>query len=168
MKTIDFNLLKGAIFSGDRKYRYALWRIWNIVHKPLLFIGLNPSNANELSDDPTITRCIVRAANTGFGGLLVANLYAFVSPYPEVLLSNGKAIGTENNAYLKQMIGLAEQSLCGWGSFPAAAKRATSVLRMIQEPYCLGINKDGQPKHPLYIGYNVPMVKLKQEFPKEV
>lgn len=158
MKAIDLCNLKGAIFSEDRKYRYALWRMWSLC-QPLLLIGLNPSTANEISNDATITRCMTRASREGFGGLLMANLYAYVSTNPEVLLGGDEFVGIENDAYLKQMIVMAKQTVCGWGSFPAARKRSSIVLELIPKPYCLGINKDGQPKHPLYIHYDVPMVE---------
>ena len=47
-----------AKFSKDRIYRYALWRIWDDTLPKLLFIGLNPSTADETNDDPTMRRCI--------------------------------------------------------------------------------------------------------------
>jgi hypothetical protein len=37
----------GAEFSTDRKYRYALWRKWDAINPLAMFIGLNPSTANE-------------------------------------------------------------------------------------------------------------------------
>ena len=162
MKLPDFSILKSAIFSEDRKYRYALWRIWNINRPMRLQIGLNPSSANELMDDPTITRGVVRASKDGFGGFIQANLYSYVSTNPKRLLElpELEAIGTENEDYLKFLVGISGQTVCGWGSFPAAIKRAPAVLKMIAEPYCLGINADGQPKHPLYIGYDVPVKRF--------
>ncbi len=156
---LDLSIPKGAIFSEDRKYRYVLWRVWRNNPSLRLFIGLNPSTANEIIDDPTITRSIKRANKDGFGGLLMMNLYAFVSTNPNALLEDGDFIGINNNAYLEQMIELANQTVCGWGSFAPVKNRAPSVLKMIPEPYCLGINKDGQPKHPLYISYDTPIVK---------
>ena len=159
LKDIDLNIPKGAIFSDDRKYRYALWRVWSGIRPLLLLIGLNPSIANEFKDDPTITRGIVRADRTGFGGFLMANLYAYVSTIPKVLLGNGDFVGELTDYYLKQMITMSGRQLCGWGSFAPVSKRAPIVLDMIREPYCLGINADGQPKHPLYIGYDIPMIK---------
>ncbi len=160
MKEIDLNIPRGAIFSDDRKYRYALWRVWNLSRPILLLIGLNPSVANELKNDPTITRGIVRADRDGFGGFLMANLYAFVSTEPKVLLGEGDFVGEFTDYYLKQMIELSGRQLCGWGSFLPVAKRSPIVLAMLKEPYCLGVNADGQPKHPLYIGYDVPMRRL--------
>ena len=156
---IDLSMPTGAIFSVDRKYRYVLWRVWNNSRPILLQIGLNPSKANEIRSDPTITRGIVRAFRYGFGGFLMANLYAYVSTQPEALLGDGDFIGEHTDYYLKQMIEMSQKQICGWGSFRPVKHRASIVLDMIEEPYCLGVNADGQPKHPLYIGYNVPMVK---------
>ena len=159
MREIDLHIPKGAIFSDDRIYRYALWRVWNNNQPVLLQIGLNPSKANEIRSDPTITRGIVRADKTGFGGFLMANLYAYVSTQPGALLGDGDFIGEYTDYYLKQMIDVSQRQLCGWGFFLPVLRRAPTVLAMIKEPYCLGMNKDSQPKHPLYVGYNVPMIK---------
>jgi len=76
VKEIDLSIPQGAIFSDDGKYHYSLWRVWSQVRPILLFIGLNPSTASSSTNDPTITRLMVRANNESFGGLLAANLYA--------------------------------------------------------------------------------------------
>ena len=164
MRAIDLSVAKGAIFSEDRRFRYALWRLWSNTRPFLLMVGLNPSKAEEYKDDSTVTRGIVRADRSGFGGFLMANLYAYVSTDPEALLGNGDTesspfVGELTDHYLREMIALSQRHLCGWGSFSPVANRAPCVLEMIQEPYCLGVNKDGQPKHPLYIGYDVAMVQ---------
>jgi len=166
MKDIDLSIPKGAIFSDDREYRYALWRVWSTTKPMLMTIGLNPSVAGELKDDPTITRLTSRAYKTGYGGLLMSNLYAFVSTNPDRLLNNGNAVGELTDYYIKEMVKLSEVQLCGWGSFKPVVKRAPVVLAMLTEPYCLGVNTDGQPKHPLYISYDTPMVKF--QFPSGV
>jgi len=163
LKTIDLTIPTGAIFSDDGDYRWALWRIWSQLKPLLLLIGLNASKADARINDPTITRGMVRADINGFGGLLMANLYGYKSTQPEVLLGNGDFVGELNDYYLKQMIDISGRQLCGWGSFPAVAKRAPTVLAMIKEPYCLGVNMDGNPKHPLYISYRVPMVRYNYE-----
>lgn len=160
MITIDLSLLNGAIFSDDRKYRYALWRVWN-YNKPILGgIGLNPSDANEFKNDPTITRGIIRADRNGFGGFIMTNLHGLVSTDPKVLLNNPNAVGELTDYYIREMVGLTERQLCGWGSFKPVKARANIVYAMLKNPYCLGINADGQPKHPLYVSYSTPMVKF--------
>jgi hypothetical protein len=125
-----------------------------------MFIGLNPSRATALVSDPTVTRCMTRAQREGYGGLLVGNLFALVSTDPQSLLNGGDTIGAETDAYLRQMIGLSDRVLCGWGSFKPVGIREAAVLAMIKEPYCLGLNDDGHPKHPLYVGYDRLMIKL--------
>lgn len=161
MKTIDLTIPKGAIFSEDGKYRYALWRSWSQYRKPLMFIGLNPSTANGTMNDPTITRLMARADQEGFGGLLAGNLYALVSSNPSVLLGEGDTIGPETDDYLLKMIGMTGRVLCAWGSFSAAKDRAEEVIKLVVEPYCLGINAGGAPKHPLYIPYDKQMVRYR-------
>lgn len=157
--------LTGAIFSEDRQYRYALWRIWSITKPFILQIGLNPSKADEIRNDPTITRGMSRADKEGFGGFFMANLFGLVSTQPEALLKNGNSVGELTDYWLREMIKASNRQLCGWGSFKPVTKRAPIVLGMIKEPYCLGVNADGQPKHPLYVSYDTPMMKY---FLKEV
>ena len=70
---------KGAYFSPCRKYRYALWRIWNQNKPYAMFIGLNPSIADEVYDDPTIKRCINYSKSWGYGGVYMTNLFSYVS-----------------------------------------------------------------------------------------
>ena len=159
MKQIDLTIPKGAIFSEDRQYRYALWRIWNPTKSLLMTIGLNPSVASEIKDDPTITRLQSRAYKEGYGGLLMANLYAFISTNPIHLLSQNNTVGEHTDNYIKEMVKLSTCQLCGWGSFKPVLKRAPIVYPMLSNPICLGINNDGQPKHPLYIRYDIPMTE---------
>lgn len=167
MKTIDLSLLKGAIFSDDGRYRYALWRVWKQSPKLLMFIGLNPSKANQWFNDPTITRLVVRADKDGFGGLLAANLYAMVSTNPNDLLTRENPVGNDTDDYLKQMIDMSDKVLCAWGTFPAAKARAEIVLKMVSAPHCLGTNRDGTPKHPLYIPYDQKIMAIRQTVRKE-
>ena len=74
----------GAIFSECKKYRYLLWRKWGKSphSKYVMFVGLNPSTADESIDDPTIRRCICFAKDWGYDGLFMANLFAYRATYP--------------------------------------------------------------------------------------
>jgi hypothetical protein len=157
---IDILNPRSAVFSTDRRYRYALIRSWHPGLKPLLFIGLNPSTANEITDDPTIARLTHRAYLSGYGSLMVANLFALVSSEPSRLLSEQDPVGPDTDAYLGEMVRCAGMVLVAWGSFTGVRqlmnKRIDEIRKLVQEPYCLGTTKDGFPKHPLYISYKVP------------
>lgn len=73
-----------AEFSPDRRYRYILTRRWSPA--PMLgCIGLNPSTADELQDDPTVRRWMGFARRDGFGGIVVGNLFAFRATNPRVM-----------------------------------------------------------------------------------
>ena len=162
---IDLSIPTGAIFSEDRLYRYALWRVWHQNPRILLGIGLNCSTANEYRNDPTITRFMAHAYNKGFGGFFMGNLNAYISPNPKDLLKVNDPVGIETDKYLREMIALTIASdgvvCCAWGSFPEAKRRCDIVLKMVPEPYCLGVNGDGQPKHPLYLSYATKLVPFK-------
>ena len=66
----------GARFSIDRRYRYALWRVWDHDENLYNFLLLNPSSADEATNDPTIERCERRARRWGFGSMIVTNFFA--------------------------------------------------------------------------------------------
>ena len=160
MIDIDLTIPTGAVFSEDGLHRYALWRIWNKNRPILNFDGLNPSTANGLKNDSTITVLMVRADRLGFGGLLAGNLSSYITTDPKKLNWDDQ-IRAETDDYLRKMIDMADRHLVAWGSFPVSPERIKTVLAMIPEPYCLGINADGSPKHPLRVPYSVEMVRYK-------
>jgi hypothetical protein len=53
-----------ALFDQDRRYRYALTRSWSSGPWACWLI-LNPSKANAMVNDPTVTRCVSRARRWG-------------------------------------------------------------------------------------------------------
>src|SRR5512135_175129 len=88
----------GARFSVDRRYRYALWRVWDRSRGACNFLLLNPSIADEVINDPTSVRCERRARRWGFGSLLVTNLFAPCATDPAGLRRVADPIGPENDA----------------------------------------------------------------------
>src|SRR5512132_1306567 len=86
----------GARFSIDRRYRYALWRVGGHTEDLCNFLLLNPSSADEATNDPTSERCERRARRWGFGGLIVTNLFALCSTDPAGLRRVADPIGPEN------------------------------------------------------------------------
>jgi hypothetical protein len=77
----------GATFSPCARYRYRLWRDWDATKPALTFVMLNPSTADEVTNDATIERCQRRAIEGGFGRLNVVNIFAYRSTDPDVLYS---------------------------------------------------------------------------------
>ena len=88
----------GARFSIDRRYRYALWRVWDHDENLYNFLLLNASSADEATNDPTSERCERRTRRWGFGGLIVTNLFALCATDPAGLRRVADPIGPENDA----------------------------------------------------------------------
>ena len=65
-----------------------------------MIIGLNPSTADEKENDPTIVRCINFAKSWGYGGVCVANLFAFRATLPIEMMASKDPIGKENDVWL--------------------------------------------------------------------
>jgi hypothetical protein len=139
---------KAAILSEDNLYRYQLSRIWDNTKPPILFIMLNPSTADADADDPTIRRVIRFAASWGYGGVYVANLYAFRSTDPKALKYADDPVGKENISYITHLIGMADKVVYAWGN---NQKEPTWLSELVQTPYCIDLSKNGIPKHPLYL-----------------
>ena len=144
------NIKKSAIFSPCRKYRYSLSRIWDINQKIILFIGLNPSTADESNDDPTIKRCLFYSSRWGFGGLIMANLFAFRATLPKDLKNSRHPVGRDNNQFIIHAHKEAAMTIAAWGNDGNLYNRDQEVLEILSSPMCLKVNKTGQPAHPLY------------------
>ena len=150
---------KNATFSDCRKYRYALSRTWDGKKKTVLFIGLNPSTADEKIDDPTIRRCINYAQNWGYGGFLMVNLFAYRATIPTELKNVKNPIGNDNDLHIIEHLKKAELAVAAWGNEGSHLNRDKEVKKIIPNLMCLKINKSGQPAHPLYQKKDLKLIK---------
>ncbi len=158
-----------AIISDCQQYRYVLTRrISQVVRwvKPCLFIMLNPSTASADIDDPTIRRCTGFAAAWLCTSLTVVNLYGLRATDPKELARHSSPIGPENEKHLAEQLGLHWNTgviVAAWGANAAAKHHSLAgALQTIgQRASCLGRNKDGSPKHPLYVKADQPLIPWK-------
>ncbi len=140
-----------AKLSRCRHYRYALWRTWENEKPTVLFIGLNPSTADETNDDPTLRRCINFAKSWGYGGVCMANLFAYRATDPVAIRECAKPIGPQNNRWLKQLAAEADLVIAAWGNDGSLYQRSRYVCAMLPKMKYLKMNKTGEPAHPLYL-----------------
>lgn len=144
-------LESSAVFSPCRRYRYVLRRIWDRTTPPAMFVGLNPSTADEVKDDPTVRRCIGYARRWGFGGLVMTNIFAFRSTDPNALVELDDPVGPRNDAWLRRLQRRAGVVVAAWGVWGSLGDREGRVMELLDEPWCLGVTKQGSPRHPLYL-----------------
>lgn len=145
-------LINGAEFSKCGKYRYKLWRIWDDKLPKAMCIGLNPSTANAVNPDPTITNLIKMLNKLGYGGFYMTNLFAWISSKPGELLTCEDPIGENDNA-LKETRSRCNDVIVCWGNFQQADERIKQVLPNYPEALCFGKTKSGKPIHPLAMMY---------------
>ncbi|MGZ3611653.1 MAG: DUF1643 domain-containing protein [Ktedonobacteraceae bacterium] len=151
----------GAIFDIHGKYRYALWRSWSVYHPRIVFILLNPSTANEYKNDPTIRRCMGFARAWKFGSIEVVNLFAYRATNYRDLFNVSDPVGAENNRFIMQAVERCSTVVLSWGTRGTLLDRDRQVMSLLagrNDLYCLGITKNGQPRHPLYVKGNACLV----------
>lgn len=152
----------GADISECGQYRYRLWRDgWSEDDRACLFIMLNPSTADAMTDDPTIRKCVGFCQRWGYGMLMVCNLFAFRSTRPAGLLATGDPCGPMNDAFLREETDAAHRIVLAWGSHTGLrdlVSRRRFALRPLFDRHSaktvtLGRAKDGSPRHPLMLSY---------------
>lgn len=147
--------MTGAVFSPCRQWRYTLWRRFTPnaqLERMCVFIGLNPSTADETQDDPTIRRCIQFSKDWGFAGYVMLNLFAFRATDPKDMKAVADPIGEQNNEAIFQVTRGAGRVVAAWGNHGLYRYRSVFVREMLPDAtYHLGLTKSGQPKHPLYL-----------------
>lgn len=148
-----------ATFSPDRLYRYALTRSWDPRLPVATFVMLNPSTADAFAVDPTVRRCLGFARAWRCGSLTVLNLFGLRSTDPAVLRGHTDPIGDDNDATIAAVLAAPGQDgplLAAWGSHGPYLDRDLAVVQVLLDTsrpvLCLGETRDGQPRHPLYIG----------------
>ena len=157
------------LFSDDRKYRYILRRQWDESLPECMFIGLNPSTADEVQDDPTIRRCIGFARDWGYGTLWMGNIFAYRATDPKDMkaheeLPEAKAM---NELCLLSMAARSDLIVLAWGNHGTYKNRGQEVLGLLggcdsslNNIKCLKVTKQNQPSHPLYLPKNSEPLEL--------
>jgi hypothetical protein len=91
------------------------------------------------------------ARRWGYAALAMVNLYAFRSTDPRVLGDAVDPVGPENDHVLSVVFAGSDLIVAAWGVH-ARQDRVAEVMHWPRRPeVCLGLTKNGAPRHPLYI-----------------
>lgn len=150
----------GAVFDPTRTWRYYLWRRWQMDLPPLVCVLLNPSVANESDSDHTVTKLMQFARQWAFGGLDVFNIFSVCSTNPKFLYTVADPVGPDNNHWLAS-IPSSSSVVCAWGRHGEYRGRGYMVARSLTDRACkircFGKCSNGEPKHPLMLGYKTEL-----------
>lgn len=148
-----------TVFSSCRLYRYTLWRQWCDLFEEsnpyVMFIGLNPSTADETEDDPTIRRCKAFAKAWGYSSMCMTNLFAWRATDPSEMLKQPNPVGEGNRHWILNTASKAGPVVAAWGTkgrHMSQDLNAREWLKSISATMtCIRITKGGHPEHPLYL-----------------
>lgn len=144
-----------AVFDNTGAYRYQLGRRWQATGANVVFVMLNPSRADDSTDDPTLRACIQFAQRWGCASLSVVNLFGYRTPHPSELKKTKDPVGADNDRYVLAAVRAADKVVLAWGNEGGLLGRDRVVLTQLapyrQKLYCLQLNRSRQPRHPLYI-----------------
>ena len=147
----------------NKEFRYTLWREWEENKGYVQFIGLNPSTADEILDDPTIRRCIGFAKSWGYGALCMTNIFAFRATQPKDMFAATDPIGPDNDFWLSRTARESSLIVAAWGIHGNYLNRNKDVMALIPEMKCLRFTKGGYPGHPLYIPKNTRLLEYNND-----
>lgn len=164
-----------ALFSDCMSYRYLLQIEWDPELPRIQFIGLNPSTADEMKDDRTITRIKRFSRDWGYGCVMMTNLFAFRATDPKMMKAHTQPIGESKGSYIT-VCGTefsnandfqihdtrmrCETAVACWGNHGTHLYRATKVKQFLKNLSCFRITENGQPEHPLYLSAEMKPIPL--------
>jgi hypothetical protein len=154
--------------NSERVLKLELWR--NSAEKPLsrtststtltrlttprriVWIGLNPSTADEVTRDQTLATVCRYSRNWGFSQVVMLNLFAFRATDPRDLKRATDPIGPDNDKHLVAEVSQADRVIACWGDHGRFLERDRQVTELLAVSFeCLLKNTTGAPHHPLYL-----------------
>ena len=156
-----------ATFSNCGRYRQALTRDWtakDAARKAVLFIGMNPSVADASASDPTCHRELMFAKDWEFTRYLKGNVLDWRATSPkDIPRDPTMAASSDNLTVLVEMATEAELVVMAYGKlhqrYAGIVNEVITVMNATKGPLkCLGLNKDGSAKHPLYLRKDTKLI----------
>jgi len=148
-----------ASISDCGRYRYRLTRRWG-NGSVLVWIMFNPSMADASRDDATIRRVRGFTKREGYGGFIVVNVWALRATDPKELRLRRGGYETKNIAHVERAV-RRRDVIAAWGANVyqgVGLKRICFALQGAASLRCLGLTKGGEPRHPLRLRKDTPLV----------
>jgi len=158
-----------AILSPCRAYRYQLHRNVDIFGlKTFAYFGINPSTADEGRDDKTVKRWIGFTIRNKGKDFFVGNIYAYRVTDVNQLADIEDSVGPDNDYHIDDIIEKSDVLVACWGSrdklpdqLHPRIEQVLAKLHASSKPVmCFGLTKTGDPKHPLMLSYDTPLIKM--------
>lgn len=88
----------------------------------------------------------------------MTNLFAFRATDPKIMKAQKDPIGPDNDKWLLSVCEGSALTVAAWGIHGSFLGRGERVKELLKYAQCLGVNRDGSPKHPLYLSKKTELV----------
>lgn len=146
-------------------HRLILTREWGTCQRLAVCIGLNPSIADHVSDDPTIKAMYGHCDAWDRERLVMINLFTLVATEPKDMLKHHEPEVAGHSEVWQTLFEKPEPKLlvvAAWGAHGVLNDQDKKAMAWLNywniKPACLGTNANGTPKHPLYIRRGEPLI----------
>lgn len=149
------------LYSPDMAYRYGFGRWWGgqDLATTDVWVLLNPATGDtEQRRRPTLERCIARSRAAGRSGLVIVNLFAHRHTDPRALRRVADPVGPANDDALRLLTSTGARTVAAWGAGGRLHGRSRAVAPLLDRPLCLGTTRRGEPRHPLYVPGDAPLI----------
>lgn len=159
-----------AIISPCGAYRYRLERVIADQGRVASVIMVNPSTADATENDATIRKLIGFGQRLGWSKVIVGNLFAYRATDVNELAQCDDPGGPLNAGHLLRIMIDSEITIVAWGAsgkLPPQLRQAwrsvVALARALNRPLqCWGRCNDGQPRHPVMLGYGEWLIEWEQ------
>lgn len=147
--------MNDCAFSPCRNYRYSLLHVVDPINpepgRLAMWIGLNPSKADERALDPTLRIIRNLTIMHGCARFVMTNLFAYRATNPKDMLRQLDPVGPKNDATLRRWAGEADLVVCCWGAHGCHLRRDAAVVKLLSgfDLRCITTTSKGAPHHPL-------------------
>jgi len=157
-----------AVISPCGTYRYRLERSTELEGKTGLWIGINPSTADHITNDHSIRKLYGFGERLHINHWLVGNVFAYRSVDVRDLARAEDPVGPRNLEHLLNMAVEADVVIAGWGNTNKVPRRLLPhfgrVIDLVtkiagKDLMCWGRTASGDPCHPLMLRYETPLEK---------
>lgn len=166
----EFTVTRSAVISPCGLYRLRLDRGIAADGLVALVLGVNPSKADGEVDDPTVVKVWGFGRRLGWRMFMMGNKFAFRATDVGELKTAADPIGPDNDAYIEAAMRQADVVIAAWGPLAKLPRHlrgrwveVAAIADRVGKPLkCWGTAQDGQPRHPLMLAYDTPLIDWKR------
>jgi hypothetical protein len=164
--TMDSKFASSAVISPCGLYRWRLDREVAETGIVFAYFGVNGSTAGPIEEDHTTMKWRGFTVRNGGRRYIAANPFGYRATDVRELAKVADPVGPENARYLAEIIAEADLLIPCWGNrtkVPAHLRHHFDALKrqifLSGKPVkVFGLTAAGDPKHPLTLSYDTPLV----------